>query len=75
MSRESQERPALIDYTNHRGERSVRPILPIRIWHGFSEWHGPTQQWFLRAFDLQKNLTRDFAMTGIHEWSVVGGDQ
>ena len=28
-----------IDYTNYRGERAYRTVLPVRIWFGETEWH------------------------------------
>lgn len=50
-----------IAYTNHRGERAVRRIIPWDVWFGTTDWH-PEPQWFLRAFDLDKNDKRDFAL-------------
>ena len=55
----------VIDYTNHRGERSERWILPREIWFGKSPHH-VGQQWFLRADDLEKFAERDFALMSIH---------
>jgi predicted DNA-binding transcriptional regulator YafY len=56
-----------IDYTNWRGERSERLIIPIRIHWGTSDWH-PGVQWLLDAFDLEKNGLRTFALKDIHSW-------
>lgn len=61
----------VIDYTNHRGERSKRWIRPIGIMFGASEWH-PTQQWILRAYDHGKAAMRSFAIKDIHSWRPVG---
>jgi predicted DNA-binding transcriptional regulator YafY len=59
------DKSVVIDYTNHRGERAERWILPEEMWFGESSYHdGP--QWFVRAFDMQKFAHRDFAMSGIH---------
>lgn len=59
-----------IDYTNWRGERSVRKIEPL--WFAFtSSPHHPGQQWLLRAADAAKDAHRLFAVTHIHrlgEW-------
>lgn len=53
--------PARITYTNYRGETAERTITPKRVWYGISEWHsGP--QWFLTAFDHDKNADHDFAL-------------
>jgi predicted DNA-binding transcriptional regulator YafY len=56
-----------IDYTNHRGERRLRLVLPITIWFGKSAYH-PYASWILTAKCLEKNETRHFFMGNIHEW-------
>lgn len=53
-----------ITYTNHRNETAERIILPESIWFGTTEWH-PTEQWFLKAKDVQRGVRRDFAMVHI----------
>lgn len=60
----------VIDYTNHRGERSERRILPSAIRYAEAEWH-PGEQWLMDAFDLEKKADRTFAMKDIHSWSPV----
>jgi predicted DNA-binding transcriptional regulator YafY len=57
----------IIDYTNWRGERAMRHIRPLTIRFESSEWH-PDEQWLLRAVDLEKGATRDFAMKDIRSW-------
>lgn len=57
-----------IDYTNWRGERRGREIMPISIRFGFNEWH-PDEQWLLLARDIETNQDREFAMDAIHSWS------
>lgn len=57
----------VIDYTNYRGERSKRHILPGHLRYAHNEWH-PEYQWLLDAFDLGKQQTRTFAMKDIHSW-------
>jgi predicted DNA-binding transcriptional regulator YafY len=56
-----------IDYTNWRGERAVRQVVPWELVWGSNEWH-PAEQWLLRAYDVAKKETRTFAMVGIHSW-------
>lgn len=64
---------ALIDYTNHRGERSWRRIEPSRIYVGSTTYHKQTQ-WLLVAHDLDKDALRTYAMRDIHEFiSYVEG--
>lgn len=72
---ERPERPAkdssldvYIDYTNHKGERAIRRIRPVSIRHDTSEYHA-TPQWILRAYDMDRDVWRNFAMRDIHSWN------
>jgi hypothetical protein len=60
-----------IDYTNYRGERSVRLIQPLvdGMYWGSNEYH-PTEQWLLRAIDVEKKALRTFAVRDIHGFDV-----
>jgi len=55
------------DYTNHRGERAWRHILPLSIAFDNNQWH-PESQWIMEAVDCDKNAIRDFSLASIHEW-------
>lgn len=55
----------LLDYTNYRGERSVRRVIPQRVWYGTTPWH-PDEGWLLEAYDVDKQAQRDFALCSIH---------
>jgi predicted DNA-binding transcriptional regulator YafY len=57
-----------VTYRNYRGETAERSIIPIRIWFGSTEWH-PGEQWFLDAFDVNKNAVRSLALRDILDWS------
>jgi predicted DNA-binding transcriptional regulator YafY len=57
-----------IEYTNWRGERGRRTIMPSTIRFGTSHWH-KEPQWLLRGFDISKGEMREFAMKDIHYWS------
>lgn len=61
---ETENRQLSFIYKNWRGESSQRNVMPLTIWFGVTEWH-PRPQWFLRATDLDKNESRDFAMQDI----------
>lgn len=50
-----------LNYTNYRGETSLRTIIPKSIRCGTSEWH-PEAQLLLTAFDVDKQAEREFAM-------------
>jgi len=60
----------VVDYTNHRGSRSLRQIRPILIFAGHSEFH-PKDSIFLHCIDDQTGLERDFsfAMHAVHPWN------
>lgn len=57
----------VIVYTNWRNETAERRIRPIEIFFGSTDWH-TEPQWLLRAFDLERQAERDFAMTAIATW-------
>ena len=58
-----------IDYTNYRGERGLRRIIPDQISFGSNEWH-PEPQWLMLAYDCEKKAERLFAVRDIHSWQV-----
>lgn len=54
---------SVVAYQNWRGEVATREIKPICLWFGQTQWH-PEDQWFLTAWDVEKQVERDFALTG-----------
>tara|TARA_Y100001968_G_scaffold331057_1_gene384584 strand:- start:1107 stop:1325 length:219 start_codon:yes stop_codon:yes gene_type:complete len=48
-------------YTNWRGETSVRKAIPMGLEWSSTEWH-PEPGWLLRAYDLEKQAERQFAI-------------
>lgn len=68
MKIDNPQRAVIIDYTNWRGERRLRIIRPIELEFTHNEWH-KTDQWLLRAKDMETGEVRSFALTGIHAWS------
>lgn len=62
---------AKIYYTNYKGERGYRIVLPLEIRHGMTDWH-PEPQWFIQAFDLEKRALRLFTLHDISDWLPVG---
>lgn len=63
-------RAVRIDYTNWKGERSIRLVEPIRIVFEENQYHKPAQ-WLLVAIDLNKGVERSFALKDIHSWDVT----
>lgn len=59
-----------IDYTNHRGERRVRHVLPMSIEFMKSPWHPGAAQWCVLALDLERGdgTVREFALANVHSW-------
>lgn len=66
-------REVIIDYTNHRGERAKRRIVPVDLVFcpQGTEYHSEPG-WYLRANDLDKGVSRDFAMKDIHSCDPAG---
>jgi predicted DNA-binding transcriptional regulator YafY len=63
----------IIDYTNHRGERSKRRIRPIYLsFRYMGTEHHSAHGWYLSAFDLDRNAPCLFAMDDIHSWVTEG---
>lgn len=51
-------------YENHRKETDVRNVLPIRIYHGTTEYY-PEPGYLLEAFDKDRGAVRTFSMSRI----------
>jgi hypothetical protein len=58
-----------IDYTNWRGKRGLRRIIPIALEFANNEYHRETQ-WLLEAVDLNDadHKIKTFALKDIHAW-------
>ena len=52
-----------ITYKNYKGEISERKIQPISLKYRSTEYHKDT--WILKAYDIEKKVHRDFALTDI----------
>lgn len=48
------------EYTNYKGEKARRLVIPGRIWFGSTVYH-TKEQWLLHAWDINKGEVRDFA--------------
>ena len=57
-----------IDYTNWKGVRRVRRIIPMSLSYGSTQYH-PDEQWLMEAMDLEDNHSiKTFAVKDIHSW-------
>jgi predicted DNA-binding transcriptional regulator YafY len=54
-----------IDYTNWRGERRSRHVVPTGISLENNEWH-PETQWMLEAVDCEDGKAKTFPLAQIH---------
>lgn len=61
------EKVAHIDYTNHRGERGIRRVLPISFGWGANEFHSKPG-WLLHCWDLDRQAYRTFSIRNVHAW-------
>lgn len=52
-----------VRYRNWRGEVRLRNLVPLRLWHGSTEWH-PEPQWLLTCRDAETGAEKDFALLG-----------
>jgi hypothetical protein len=48
-------------YTNYKGEKNLRTLIPLEIYWGTTPYH-PHPQKLLKAYDLDKKEIRDFAL-------------
>lgn len=52
-------------YRNHRGEVRPRRVIPESFHYGRTTYHSNKDQWFMIAFDLDKEKKRWFALEDI----------
>lgn len=61
------EKAVGIVYTNHKGVRGFRWVIPLSWRFGTNQWY-PEKQWLMNAYDLEKRAEREFACDHIHTW-------
>jgi predicted DNA-binding transcriptional regulator YafY len=66
-----EQRKIQIVYKNYKNEVSTRNVIPSKIWYGSTEYH-LAEQWFMRAWDLDKKAERDFALVDIQKTIRAG---
>jgi predicted DNA-binding transcriptional regulator YafY len=64
------EMPMVFLYRNHRGETAERRVIPMSVEFCATEWH-PEPQWILGALDLDRGVTRQFAMRDMKEVRII----
>jgi hypothetical protein len=68
-TRQDGTKAVYILYTNWKGETAWRKVLPWKMLFK-STPHHQEEQWILKAYDVDKNAERDFAMRDVHKWQV-----
>lgn len=64
-----EEKWVYVDYTNWKGERRIRRIMPVSLKYGATPYHSP-YQWLLEAVDIDDgHKWKFFALSGFHRWS------
>jgi predicted DNA-binding transcriptional regulator YafY len=63
------EKRVVIDYTNWKGSRRQRIVIPSCIFLGANEYHKDVQ-WLLLAKDTEDEKEKTFAMNNVHRWET-----
>lgn len=65
------DKAVLIDYTNWRGERRWRKVVP-NMAYGLAfmstKWHPGEPQWMLCCIDAEDGVSKLFPLKDIHAW-------
>lgn len=61
--------PIKVEYTNYRGEKAIRTIVPGKCYFGSTEYH-PHDQWLIEVWDVERKATRVYALKDITKWFV-----
>jgi hypothetical protein len=61
--------PIDVIYTNFRGEKRVRRIVPLHIYFGKTKHH-EYDQWLVCVNDVEKGEERVYALRDIEQWFV-----
>lgn len=60
-------KPLKFYYKNWRGEYGYRTVMDPVMWYGSTEFH-KEPQWMIKAYDVEKDAVRDFAVNDIVEF-------
>lgn len=61
------KRSIKVQYTNWRGETTMRTIVPIELYWGKTKWHNEAQ-WLLKVWDIDRNDYREYAFKDIKKF-------
>lgn len=60
-------KPLKFYYKNWRGEYGYSTVMDPVMWYGSTEFH-KKPQWMIKAYDVEKDAVRDFAVNDIVEF-------
>jgi hypothetical protein len=66
---EAHQRAISIFYTNHRGVKRKRHVIPLHFIYGISHPWYQKPQWLMIAYDLGKEAWRIFALDNVSGWN------
>ncbi len=69
LSQAALKNPIKVEYTNYRGEKGIRTIIPLNFFFGSNEYH-TQEQWLLRVWDCDRQAERIYAAKEITRWFV-----
>lgn len=61
--------PIKVEYTNYRGEKGIRTIVPVNFYFGTTDYH-PEAQWLVKLWDCDRQAERIYALKEITRWFV-----
>jgi hypothetical protein len=77
MSLPDNGKQVILDYTNYRGERAIRKVVPVEnaFWFGTLDPYHPEPQWLVNVWDVDKQAHRTYAVCNIHSWTRITDDE
>lgn len=55
-----------VDFTNWKGDRRRRRLIPVELWFGSTNWH-PKPQYLMKCMDADdNNAVKDFPLALFH---------
>lgn len=69
MSPKALKNPIKVEYTNYRGEKGIRTIVPLGYEFGSNEYH-KEEQWLLKVWDIDRQAERVYAAKEITRWFI-----
>lgn len=69
INKKAFQNPIKVEYTNYRGEKGIRTIIPLGYEFGSNEYH-KEEQWLLKVWDCDRQAERVYAAKEITRWFV-----